>query len=100
MKEVTTFWVRLASSHPVPPSSIGTHHTCCLHSLGHTASVRIAPEHVTLEVLVPGVHDEGECVRVPSHPHEGQETDATLYDRLLFFFLWRQTVTFEFDLAL
>lgn len=84
-----TCLVRLASSHPVPPSSIGTHHTCCLHSLRHTASVGIAPEHVTLEVLVPGVHDKGECMRVSSNPHEGQETDATLHDRLLFFFLRR-----------
>lgn len=91
VEHVTTCLLRLASSHPVPPSSIRTHHTCCLHSLGHTASVWIAPEHVALEVLVPGVHDKGEWVRVPSHPHEGQETDATLYDRLLFFFLRRQT---------
>lgn len=55
---------------------------------------------MALEMLVPSVHNKGECVRVPSHTHEGQETDATLYDHLLLFFLLRQpgshTAVFEF----
>lgn len=81
---------QLAFSLPVPSTSIWTHHTCRLYSLRHTAGIWIAPEHMALEMLVPSVHNKGECVRVPSHTHEGQETDTTLYDHLLLFFLLRQ----------
>lgn len=45
---------------------------------------------MTLEMLVPSVHNEGECVHVLSHAHEGQETDAALHHHLLFFFLLRR----------
>ncbi len=64
-----------------------TYHTCCLHSLRHTACIGLTPEHVTLEVLVPSVHNEGKCVHIPSYAHEGQETDTTLHQHLLFLFL-------------
>lgn len=45
---------------------------------------------MTLEMLAPSVHNEGKCVHIPSHAHEGQETDTTLHQHLLFLFLRTQ----------
>lgn len=67
-----------------------TYHAGCLHGLGHTARIGLAPERVTVEVLAPGVHDEGKRVNVPAHTHEGQETDAALHQHLLLLLLLRQ----------
>ena len=56
-----------------------THHAGSLHRLGHVAGVRLAPEDVALEALVPGVHDEGKGVDVLPDAHEGQKPHAALH---------------------
>lgn len=66
------------------------YHAGCLHGLGHAASIGLAPECMTMEVLAPGVHDEGKRVNVPANTHEGQETDAALHQHLLLLLLLRQ----------
>lgn len=63
------------------------HHTCCLHSLRHTACIRVTPKRMALEVLIPSVHDEGKRVNIPSNAHEGQESDPAFHQCLFILFL-------------
>lgn len=60
-----------------------THHTGCLHSLRHIASIGFTPEDVTVEAMSANVHDEGKRVHVPADTHKRQETNATLHQNLL-----------------
>lgn len=55
------------------------------------ACIGFAPECMALEMLAPSVHNKGERVHISSHAHEGQETDSTLHQHLLFLLLHTQT---------
>lgn len=87
-----TQWKNKYSMTSQRNNDIWTYNTCCLHSLRHTACIGVAPEHVTLEMLAPSVHNEGKRVHIPSNAHEGQETDTALHQHLLLFFLHRQPI--------
>lgn len=64
---------------PTAPWRVTTHHAGGLYRLRHVTRIRLAPENVALETLVPGVHDEGKCMNILPDAHEGQESHAALH---------------------
>lgn len=67
------------------------YHTSRLHSFRNAASIGVTPESMTLEVLAPSVHNEGKCMDVPPHTHEGQKPHTALHQYLLFLLLHNRT---------